>query len=614
MDLIYADKTKKDIGVMMAYVLDMAYGYDENNFECTIDRDAHCCEKGYFLYVEGEEYGGIVDKIRVNTEADEIVYKGRTWHGVLENKVICPEDGQDYLILSGEANEVLQEIIDLIGLSDLFAASTEDSEIQIVSYQMNRYIYGYTGIKKMLKEFGAKLRIRWVNSMVELSALPIVDYSEDEEFDTSQVDFTVEKDFLPVNHLICLGQGDLADRAVIHLFTDENGGVQDYATVDEPVQDSDYILDESQKVMEGADEVVEVLDYPAAEVTTNYVPLTTQPSDWSENCEAYFYQDGDEYKSVGLEEVGYVLQMSAPSDWSVNYSKYYTRSGSSYSHVSGSTVYTALTTKPSDWSAKYEKYYTRSGSSYSAVAGVVSERYVRQTKRPRDWSKKYRTYYYFYSDGVISEYRLVDAVSYYRYRMQTRKPTDWETAYNTYFRKATAKELKAHPKVQYYSVTKTKANTVPKWKARKYYTRHTLYKAPKWDAVNRYTYEKTISAPTWAPGTYYRKDDSAAPTWAADTYYSETDEKVAPKWTINKYFRQVFDRYAVMVMEGITRLEEAHQADYLGIDLEETEQTYDVGDIVGSTEIKTGISAVQEVVKKIIKIDNDDITISYEVN
>jgi len=531
------------------------------------------------LYVEGEEYGGIIDRIRVNTEKDEIIYKGRTWHGVLEGKVICPDPGLDYLVLNGEANEVLQEIIDRIGLSDLFVASSEDSGINIVSYEMNRYIYGYTGIKKMLKEFGGKLRIRWVDGMVELSALPIVDYSQDEEFDTSQVDFTVEKDFLPVNHMICLGQGDLADRAVIHIFTDENGGVQPYATVDEPVQDSDYILDESNRVMEGSDEVVEVLDYPGAEITTNYVLLT-----------------------------------AAPSDWAVNYSKYYQRSGDTYSPVSGTTVYTALSTKPSDWATKYENYFTKSGSSYNAVQGGTTERYVRQTKQPKDWTKNYGNYYFFYSDGVVSEYRQVDGVSYYQYKPQTRKPTDWATEYGSSFRKATAKELKKKPKVKYYEVELTKAKKVPAWKARKYYTRYTLYKAPAWKSVTRYTYQKTVAAPAWATGTYYRKDDRAAPTWASNKYYSETDEKVAPKWVTRKYFRQVFDRYAVMIREALIRLEEAHQADYLGINLEETEQTYDVGDLVGSTEQKTGISATQEVVKKIIKIDNDDITISYEVN
>ena len=323
MDLIYADEQRQDIGVLLTFNLDMAYGVDENNFECTIEREAHCCQEGFFLYVDGEEYGGIIDKIRVNTEADEIIYKGRTWHGVLESKVICPEEGQDYLILNGEGNEVLQQIIDLIGLSDLFTASEEDSGIEIVSYQMDRYIYGYTGIKKMLKEFDGKLRIRWKDSMVELSTVPIADYSKDEGFDTSQVNFTIEKDFLPVNHMICLGQGDLAERAVIHIFTDENGGVQPYTAVDQPVEDADYILDESQKVMTGSDEVMEILDYPGAETTTNYVLLASEPSDWKTNCEAYFFMDAESYIPVEMEAVGYVLQKIKPYDWDVDFSKYF---------------------------------------------------------------------------------------------------------------------------------------------------------------------------------------------------------------------------------------------------------------------------------------------------
>ena len=614
MDLIYADALRKDIGVMMAYTLDMAYGSGENDFECTVDRGAHCCDRGFFLYVEGEEYGGIIDRIRVNTAKDEIIYKGRTWHGVLENKVICPEEGQDYLVLSGEANEVLQEIIGLLGLTDLFEASSDDSGIQIVGYQMNRYVYGYTGIKKMLKEFGAKLHIRWTGGMVELSALPITDYSEDEEFDTSQVDFTVEKNYRPVNHMICLGQGDLAERAVIHLFTDENGGVQPFAEVDQPVEDLDYILDESQKVMTGADEVVEILDYPGAEVTTNYVLLTSEPADWETNATDYYQMDGDDYESVELEEVGYVLLKAQPSDWTVAYSGYFQRSGDTYSPVSGATVYTNLTTKPSDWNTKYDKYFRKDGNTYEAVEGVTTEQYVRQTKKPSDWSTKYESYYYFYSDGVTSEYKSVEGVSYYTYKLQTRQPTDWSTQYSSYYRKATASELKAHPSTQYYSVDKTKANKVPAWKARKYYTRYTLHKAPQWNAVQRFTYVKTVSAPAWAANTFYRADDDAAPAWAADTYYTKSTEKVAPKWLTNKYFRKAFDRYAVMVMEGIERLEAAHQSDHLEIDLEETERTYDVGDLVGSTERETGITAVQEVVKKIIKIVNNDVTISYEVN
>ena len=93
MDLIYADETRKDIGVINSYDLDMAYGKDENDFTCSVDRSDHCCREGFYIYAEGTEYGGIVDSIKVDTENDAITYKGRTWHGVLEKKVICPDPG-----------------------------------------------------------------------------------------------------------------------------------------------------------------------------------------------------------------------------------------------------------------------------------------------------------------------------------------------------------------------------------------------------------------------------------------------------------------------------------------------------------------------------------------
>ena len=112
MDLIYADKNKKDIGIITSYDMDMAFGSDENNFIVKIDRSSHCCDEGYFIYVEGEEYGGIVDAIEVSTEEDEITYSGRTWHGILESRVIEPETGNDqtaeaekYINASGETEK-----------------------------------------------------------------------------------------------------------------------------------------------------------------------------------------------------------------------------------------------------------------------------------------------------------------------------------------------------------------------------------------------------------------------------------------------------------------------------------------------------------------------------
>lgn len=223
MDLIYMNRSREDEGVLADFTFDLAFGKDENNFECVVDTESHCCEEGYFLYYEGTEYGGIIDKIKVATDKSEITYIGRTWHGLLEAKIIEP-DG-DYLILSGEANAQLAFLIDRMDLSGLFKASSEESGIDISNYKMNRYIGGYEGIRKMLRDAGAKLHIEFKEGFAELSARPLVDYSKDEEFDTDQIDFVIEKNFHPINHVICLGAGNLSEREVIHVYADASGNI-----------------------------------------------------------------------------------------------------------------------------------------------------------------------------------------------------------------------------------------------------------------------------------------------------------------------------------------------------------------------------------------------------
>lgn len=626
MDLIYADETRKDIGVIHSYTLDMAYGEDENNFTCSVARDDHCCDQGFFIYIENEEFGGIVDTVKVNTESDEVCYKGRTWHGILEGKAICPDDGDDYYIADGDAHAVISDLIEHIGLSDLFEVAEGDSGIEIVSYEMDRYAYAYTGIRAMLKEFSGKLKFNWQNGMVVLSVEPLSDFSQNEEFDVSQVDFVIEKNFRPPNHIICLGQGDLKDRAVIHIFTDEEGGVQPYATTSKPVKNADYILDTSQQLITGHDEVVRVLDYASAAIATNYVALTSEPSNWARKYANYYFYDstidqttGEEirgsYRNVDPVVIEYEIQKSKPSDWDENFNTYFTYDPDSdrYTSVSGVTAYEALTCKPGGWSESYEDYYTRSGSTYSRVEGIESIRYVKQKKRPSDWAKNYDDYYEFYSDGVITEYRRCDGYRYDTYDRQTRKPTDWTENFRHYYRRATSKELKADKTQQWYSVEETKSGRAPKWQAKKYYTRNSHEKAPGWSKKTRYTRIDTVSAPSFSSGTYYEQVHNSAPTWARRTYYTKTNREIAPKFVARKYFRQVTDQYAELVRKALENLEEYHKNADLSIKLEETEQTYDIGDIVGTLDRVTGLSAIQEVVKKIVKINNNDIYISYEV-
>ena len=254
MDMIYTNKNHEDVGVLLDYSFDLEFGKDcENNFELTIDSSTHCCEDGCFVYMEGTEYGGIIDAMKVITKTDSLTYMGRTWHGILASKVIEPDSNENYLILSGEANKVIGTLLDRIGLSSLFVVSADDSCLTIKNYKMNRYVDAYTGIQKMLASASGKLRFTVQNGMVVLSAVPLVDYSQDEQFDTDQVELEIEKKYRHVNHLICLGSGELAQRQVIHLYANSNGEIskiQSLTGIDEVSTVYDYANVESLEELE----------------------------------------------------------------------------------------------------------------------------------------------------------------------------------------------------------------------------------------------------------------------------------------------------------------------------------------------------------------------------
>lgn len=241
---------QEDVGVLLRYDLDLSFGSNENNFECTVNKAEHCCEAGFYLYMDGTEYGGIIDAVKSDTATGDVTYSGRTWHGMLESKILAPDTGQDYLVLNGEANTVLASLIQRVGLGSLFAASTAASGVTIKSYQMNRYIGAYSGIRKMLREANAKLCCTFAGGKVVLSAAPIVDYTDG--LDADIIDFSAKRVKGKVNHLICLGQGELSERTVVHLYADADGNIsqeQTFSGVDEYAAVYDYSSAESAETL-----------------------------------------------------------------------------------------------------------------------------------------------------------------------------------------------------------------------------------------------------------------------------------------------------------------------------------------------------------------------------
>ena len=249
MDLIYTDANGADVGVLFGFALDLAFGIEENDFELKLSIDSKEIETGGYIYIEGTEYGGIVDGLRVDTNKRLATYLGRTFHGILDSHAIQPPAGADYLTVSGEANAVIASILSKLGVGGLFEVATTNSGINIPSYQMDRYIMAYAGINKMLKSVGAKLAMSFEGGKVKLEAKSIVDYSRDEQYTSDHYAFNIQKYRNKVNHLICLGSGELAARQVLHLYVQGDGSIstkkQYYTGVDEYAAVYDYSNAES---------------------------------------------------------------------------------------------------------------------------------------------------------------------------------------------------------------------------------------------------------------------------------------------------------------------------------------------------------------------------------
>lgn len=280
MDLIYTNELHEDEGVLKDYTFDLAFGKDENDFELSINSDNHCCMPGCYVYIDNTEYGGIVDTIRVITKDYNLKYMGRTWHGILASKIIKPDDGESHLIVSGEANSVMKSLIERLGLSDLFTASEEDSGLVLNNFKIDRYINAYDGIVKMLESVSGKLKLIFSMGKVVLFALPFVDYSQSEQFDNDQVSMDIEKKVNFVNHLVCLGSGELAERQIVHLYADAEkniGEIQTFFGLDEIEETYEVSDSESLEALkeEGIKHFKEILTDGSVEIdfdaeTTEY--------------------------------------------------------------------------------------------------------------------------------------------------------------------------------------------------------------------------------------------------------------------------------------------------------------------------------------------------------
>ena len=242
------DSALGNVRELADFTLDLAFGSDENAFSLTC-AEAYAPKEGQYVFVDGTEYGGIVDESTYDAGREPtgmVTCTGRTWHGILAAKRIMPEG--DHLRVSGKVGDVLASLVSMMGLGAIFSVELGGAH---VSYTFERFCDGYGGIRAMLKASGMKPTMRFANGRVALSAAPIVDYAN--KVDSDLLDFTITSVHRCVNHLVCAGIGELEDRAVIHFYADGSGNVshtQTFFGVDEICALYDYSNADEEKLEE----------------------------------------------------------------------------------------------------------------------------------------------------------------------------------------------------------------------------------------------------------------------------------------------------------------------------------------------------------------------------
>lgn len=248
--VIVADSTGKEIRALQYKSFDFEVGEDTSDFMIAqLIPDWQNIPQNARIYIPNTEYGGIYKRLETDTKVGTISVGGYTWRGMMRNKIISPPPGEDYAVDIGDINTIIDRRV-REAFGGLFVGGAPCGVSVHGEFQYNRYCTLYDGLVKMLASVGYKMDIRYNVSLkrVVVSAVPIIDHSARIEFSGDvSANYYMLSDKAGVNHLICLGNGELRDRVVVHLYADARGRIS------------------QKQTFKGSDEIAQIYDYAGAD-------------------------------------------------------------------------------------------------------------------------------------------------------------------------------------------------------------------------------------------------------------------------------------------------------------------------------------------------------------
>lgn len=249
MALIYTNTDLVEQGYLSGAVMDWQEESKENSFVLSMGLDDYgkLCAGCYVYDENSPHFGGRVQKVRVQTAQNSLTWEGMTFAGILSTKVIEPPSGAAYRVLTGSFADKINTVLTLTGFGDVFYTDAEGGSTD--EWQIDRYTDALTALRKLSTQNGLVMVVSFdkVRQKLKISFTTARTVTAGDEYDGELFDFDITKDFTPVNHLICLGSGQLTARQIYHLYADRSGTISETQT------------------LFGTDEVAAVYDYSAVE-------------------------------------------------------------------------------------------------------------------------------------------------------------------------------------------------------------------------------------------------------------------------------------------------------------------------------------------------------------
>lgn len=273
MEMILLNKDMKEIGPAS---LDVDFEVGDisalNDFELYVPSALDA----YAIYIPDTEWGGIIEYDEGTTDSESLTLKGWTWRGLLSQEIIEPPSGGDYKVVSGELNAVIRDILSGV-LGGFFTVPDVDSGQTIASHQFRLYTTVLEGLMDMLSGCGYRLKIyakkteSGGNVQVFCEAVPVTTVEGQYDEDTG-LGLRFIRNQMGINHLVCMGTGQLQDRQRVDLYVQEDGSIgksQYYTGFLERTAYYDYNNAESLKELEesGKKRLKELAGYRKLEIT-----------------------------------------------------------------------------------------------------------------------------------------------------------------------------------------------------------------------------------------------------------------------------------------------------------------------------------------------------------